>query len=195
MKKELTTILEKWDLLKHPFYQAWSTGTLPVSALRTYASEYGAFIEALPEGWLTLQDAATAEEEREHAALWERFAAALGTHLTPPEIKETSELLATSQRLFATPTTALGALYAFEAQQPATAASKLTGLKQHYTLPVDAEPYFEIHAANEHESEKILAAIESLPTDQQEVAQKACEEMAQALWNALSGIYRQTCQA
>ena len=43
-KKRFDTILEKWDLLKHPFYQAWSAGTLPVEALKVYASEYGAFI-------------------------------------------------------------------------------------------------------------------------------------------------------
>ena len=29
-KQRLDSIVEKWDLLKHPFYQAWSAGTLPV---------------------------------------------------------------------------------------------------------------------------------------------------------------------
>ena len=60
MKQQLDTILEKWDLLKHPFYQAWSAGTLPVEALQVYAREYGNFIANLPRGWETLNDAATA---------------------------------------------------------------------------------------------------------------------------------------
>lgn len=43
-------------LLKHPFYQAWESGELPVDALRTYAREYGAFIATMPQGWETLND-------------------------------------------------------------------------------------------------------------------------------------------
>src|SRR5258708_10612168 len=42
------------DLLRHPFYQAWSAGTLAEGALATYAREYGAFIRALDCGWSTL---------------------------------------------------------------------------------------------------------------------------------------------
>jgi len=66
-KQRLDSILEKWDLLKHPFYQAWSAGTLPVEALKVYASEYGAFINILENGWKTLDDLETAEEERDNS--------------------------------------------------------------------------------------------------------------------------------
>ena len=27
MKQQLDLLLEKWNLLRHPFYQAWSAGT------------------------------------------------------------------------------------------------------------------------------------------------------------------------
>src|SRR3990172_11441771 len=85
-QQQLDSILEKWDLLKHPFYQAWSAGTLPVDALKVYAAEYGAFINILANGWETLDDPETAQEEKEHAELWESFAEALETKVSSTEI-------------------------------------------------------------------------------------------------------------
>jgi pyrroloquinoline-quinone synthase len=192
-KQRLDSSLEKWDLLKHPFYQAWSAGTLPVEALKVYASEYGAFIDILAEGWKTLEDAETAQEEKEHAELWEQFAAALETQISEPKIEQTTALVSTAKELFGTPAKTLGAMYAFEAQQPATARSKLDGLKTHYSLPSGVEPYFEVHSANWHESEKILGALERLAPEEQALADEACEKMAKALWNALTGIHEKTC--
>jgi len=192
-KKRLDSILEKWDLLKHPFYQAWSEGTLPVEALKVYAAEYGAFINILEEGWNTLDDTETAQEEKEHAELWEQFAVALETKINQPKITQTAELINTANKLFTSPATTLGAMYAFEAQQPETAKSKLEGLKAHYSLPVIVEPYFEVHSANWHESKKILSALEKLSSDEQDQAYDACEKMAGALWNALTGIHEETC--
>ncbi|HEY5984246.1 MAG TPA: iron-containing redox enzyme family protein, partial [Anaerolineales bacterium] len=146
------TVAER-SLLKHPFYQAWSAGTLPVEDLQTYAREYGAFIGMLPRAWETLKDFETAEEEQEHAELWGDFATALGTQVnTSASVDEVANLTSTAARLFAEPATAAGALYAFEVQQPATAKSKLDGLKAHYTLPASVEPYFEFHSHNEHEA-------------------------------------------
>jgi pyrroloquinoline-quinone synthase len=193
IKNQLEPVLEKWNLLKHPFYQAWSAGTLPVDALKVYASEYGAFIGTLSEGWTTLNDAETAHEEQEHAEMWQDFASALGAKVAAPQISETKSLVATAQALFASPAAALGAMYAFEAQQPATAQSKLDGLKTHYKLPAEVEPYFEVHSANWHESEKLLAALDKLPASEQAEARAACEQMAESLWNALSGIHNKTC--
>jgi pyrroloquinoline-quinone synthase len=192
-QQNLDSILEKWDLLKHPFYQAWSAGTLPVDALKVYAAEYGAFINILAEGWKTLDDPETAQEEKEHAELWEQFAGALETNVGSPKIDQTIALVSTAKELFSSQAGALGAMYAFEAQQPATATSKLDGLKTHYSLPSGVEPYFEVHATNWHESKKILAALETLSTEEQNQANEACERMAAALWNTLTGIHEKTC--
>ena len=193
MKQNLDTVLEKWNLLKHPFYQAWSAGTLPVDALQVYAREYGNFIATLPRGWETLNDAETAAEEREHAEMWTDFTAALGSFTADASLPATSNLVAASRTLFAARASALGAMYAFEAQQPATAQSKLDGLKTHYKLPQGVEPYFEVHAQNQHESEKILRMLESLPAAEQAEALAACEQMAASLWDALTGIHDATC--
>ncbi len=194
-KKQLDAILEKWDLLKHPFYRAWSAGTLPVEALKVYAREYGQFINLLPNGWETLRDDETAEEEREHAEMWEGFSAALGAADYKTPVPEARQLALTAEQLFSRPASALGAMYAFEVQQPATAKSKLNGLKTHYTLPHEVEPYFEAHSANWHEAQKLLRQINALPADEQAQAVEACDRMARALWEALSGIHAATCSA
>ena len=36
----LKAIIEEKHLLKHPFYQAWSNGTLPLSVMQKYAIQY-----------------------------------------------------------------------------------------------------------------------------------------------------------
>ena len=195
IKQKLDPIIEKWNLLKHPFYQAWSDGTLPVEALKVYAAEYGAFINTLEDGWTTLEDVETAKEEKEHAELWDKFALALETKVGKPQIVQTKELLKTSQILFSSPASTLGAMYAFEAQQPATAKSKLNGLKTHYMLPPEVEPYFEVHSSNWHESEKILSALTELTQDEQAQAEVACEQMAELLWNTLTGIMEVTAES
>lgn len=193
MKKQLQPTLDRWNLLNHPFYRAWSAGTLPVENLRDYAREYGAFITLMPQGWETLEDEETAHEEEKHIELWEQFAEALGTEIGDATIPQVQALIATTRELFSQPATALGALYAFEAQQPPTAQSKLDGLKTHYSLPAGVQPYFEEHSRNHHEAEKLLARLEKLDESEKAKAVQACERMAHALWDALSGIYDKAC--
>jgi len=190
IKDKLNSTVASRDLLQHPFYQAWSAGTLPLEDLQTYAREYGAFIELLPRAWESLEDADTAQEEKEHAGLWSNFASALGTPVTgSPQVANVAQLISTASRLFKHPASAAGALYAFEVQQPATAASKLHGLRAHYKLPPSVEPYFELHSHNEHEAARLLKRIESMSAEDRLRSAQACAEMADALWNALSGIY------
>ena len=192
-KQALDSKIADHNLLNHPFYQAWSAGELPVEALQSYAREYGAFISTLPEGWETLDDAETAEEETEHIDMWADFAAGLDTTVAEAQIPQVKVLMETAHELFSQPTTALGALYAFESQQPATAQSKLAGLKAFYQLPKSVEPYFETHSHNEHEAEKLLERIGALPSDSHATVVLACEKMSTALWDALTGIHDAEC--
>ncbi len=189
VKEQFDARMNKWALLNHPFYQSWESGDLPLPALKAYAEEYGAFIATMPMGWQTLGDQDTAEEEREHTELWQRFAAGLKTEISDARLSAAVALVRESNALFASPQSALGALYAFEAQQPETARSKLQGLRDHYDLPADVEPYFEIHSHNEHEAQKLLAMIDALSAEDREIALQACERMAKSLWDALSDIY------
>lgn len=192
-KHELALIVENWNLLKHPFYEAWTSGTLTLESLQIYAREYGAFIETLPLGWRSLKDEETAGEEIEHADLWKTFTDEIGGTKTDPQFTETVALVITAELLFSQPATALGALYAFEVQQPATAASKLDGLNKWYDISAAGNNYFELHSTNWHESQKILTQINALPGDEQKSALKACSIMSEALWNGLTGIHKRTC--
>ena len=192
-KQALDNKIADHNLLNHPFYQAWSTGELPIETLRAYAREYGAFIATIPNGWETINDTETAEEETEHIDMWADFADGLDTTVSEAQIPQVKALLETADELFSEPATALGALYAFEAQQPATAQSKLAGLKEFYQLPKTVEPYFETHSHNEHEAEILLERIDALPLESHTTVVQACEKMSTALWDALTGIHDAEC--
>ena len=192
-KQSLDNKISKFNLLNHPFYQAWSAGELPVEGLKCYAREYGSFITTIPMGWEALNDSETAEEETEHIEMWEDFADGLNTQISNAQIPEVKSLLATAKTLFSQQESALGALYAFEAQQPETAKSKLAGLKAFYELPEKVELYFETHSHNEHEAEKLLHRISELSSESHQEVVDACEQMSSALWNALTGIHNAEC--
>ena len=128
-------IIEARSLLKHPFYQAWTKGTLPLSSLAEYAAQYYHFEKEYPR-FLSgvhhrcddarvrqvLLDNLWDEEhgEENHVELWLRFCDALGLdrdEVTSREPAEASdELVRTFTRLTTEQPTAAGAaaLYAFE---------------------------------------------------------------------------------
>ena len=182
-------IISKYSLLEHPFYQAWSNGTLPVEALKSYASEYGAFIGSVGLGWETLGEKAIAKHEAAHARIWaDSFAGELGTAVGEPAISEVKELVDTARGLFADDTEAIGALYSFEVQQPRTAESKLKGLSDHYKmLPERSGDYFRLHSGD-YDEVSLLSARMDGTVDAERVA-GSCERMSKALYDALTGIY------
>src|SRR6201988_425282 len=45
----IDTLIERYHLLKHPFYQAWTEGTLSKEALQLYAAQYYQHVRAFPE--------------------------------------------------------------------------------------------------------------------------------------------------
>ena len=193
LENRLQEILSKYNLLDSKFYQAWSAGTLPVAALKDYASQYGAFISCVPGGWAAHGDEAIAAEEEEHIGLWEQFAEGLGTTIGAPKNESVRKLVTSSKALMADSVTSLGALYAFEAQQPKTALSKLEGLKAHYDLPKSAEVYFEVHAHDEEEPALLLERMKALPAEAQDRAATACETIAAELRASLDALYEDHC--
>src|SRR5262245_25044939 len=87
--------VEAQAMLKHPFYQAWTEGRLPIDTLRDYARQYFHHVEAFPRAVSAVHSSCTdrdgrrmlaenlAEEEgiekgkQDHATLWLMFAAGL----------------------------------------------------------------------------------------------------------------------
>lgn len=188
-KQILDEIIESKCLLKHPFYQAWNMGTLTRGDLAVYATQYGEFIDTIAAGWEAVGDADTADEEREHAVLWTDFATGLNApRPAGARLPEIEELVALANSSFNNRPQALGALYAFEHQQPATAQSKLGGLRRHYNLAPSAEVYFDAHKDDEDEPRWLAEQMESLPDAEFEAAREACERMAGALWRGLDGV-------
>jgi pyrroloquinoline-quinone synthase len=85
--------IAKYDLLKHPFYQAWSAGDLTTQDLKFYAeqyyhqvSEFPTYLTSLhsrlPEGAMRRNVLANAYEEEceplPHSELWLRFVEGMG---------------------------------------------------------------------------------------------------------------------
>ena len=200
-------------MLNHPFYQAWTAGTLPLETLRAYARQYFHHVEAFPRAVSAIHSACTdragrrmlaenlAEEEgigerkQDHATLWLMFAQGLGETETTvhdqPLNEATSALIETFQRLSkGSYATGLGALYAYESQFPDVAKAKIEGLIAHYRI--DDEPtlrFFRVHEEADVEHSAVCRTLlDALPKDQQRQAIDAGEEIARALWNFLSGV-------
>ncbi len=186
---ELDALVTQFDLNAHPFYVDWRNGVLPTDAMREYAAEHAPFISALADGWERIGEPTYAEEEREHDALWARFREALAADGTMRR-SHSEALVATARHAFGSVPEAIGALYAIEAQQPTTAASKLAGLDQHYTqVPAGAREYFEVHARETDEVSMLAARLEALTDDEFARARSACALMCTAMWGGLDGVY------
>jgi pyrroloquinoline-quinone synthase len=190
--EELDEIVGQFDLNQHPFYQAWRAGTLPTERLAAYAAEWAPFIGMLDRGWERIGEPAYAQEEREHDALWSRFRAALGDEAAGEmRLPQSRTLVAVGENAFEAVPEALGALYSFEVQQPATAQSKLAGLREHYagTVDTDAQEYFNEHAVETDEPAMLAARIDALSEDDFARAKTACAVFSAAAWGALDGVY------
>ena len=200
-------------MLKHPFYQAWTEGRLPLDSLRAYARQYFHHVEAFPRAVSAVHSACPdrdgrrmlaenlAEEEgieagkQDHATLWLMFACGLGESedaVRAQELNpETEALIATFRRLSRQSYAAgLGALYAYESQFPAVASAKIEGLVDRYGID-DEETlrFFRVHQdADVEHSAVCRALLDRLPEDQKAEAAVAGEELAGALWNFLSGV-------
>ncbi|MGA7120530.1 MAG: iron-containing redox enzyme family protein [Polyangiaceae bacterium] len=184
---DFDAVVARYDLNEHPFYRAWRAGTLPVSKLAAYACEYAPFIEAIAAGWSTLGEGDHAAEELDHARLWGRFRDALGA-TGEPSCPEARALVDVAREAFADPVESLGALYAFECQQPSTTRSKLDGLREHYSVAEEATAYFRIHAGDYGERERLRGLAAALTPGDGERATRACERTCRAMWSALDGV-------
>jgi len=200
-------------MLKHPFYQAWTEGRLPIDTLRAYARQYFHHVEAFPRAVSAVHSACPdrdgrrmlaenlAEEEgieagkQDHASLWLMFAGGLGESAeavrAQPLNGETRALIDTFRRLSRQSYAAgLGALYAYESQFPGVATAKIEGLIDRYGIN-DEETlrFFHVHESADVEHSAVCRSLlDRLPEGERAEAVAAGEELAAALWNFLSGV-------
>jgi hypothetical protein len=185
--------MQRFDLRNHPFCRAWHARTLPLAALTAYARQYGAFIRIVPQGWERLNEPDAAALERLHAVLWDEFAFSLHTAVCEtPELDSVRALVAEATRLFASPATAAGAMYALEAQQSATELLRRMGFETHYAaLPASARPRLYASPAREPNDIVIERKLATLTSGDGSRAVEACDAMARAHWDAFSAIHAQ----
>src|SRR5258708_24268119 len=154
----LDSMIAERSLLKHPFYLAWTAGTLSLERLQNYAVQYYPHVAAFPRYLSAIHsrcaDIATRqailenliEEERgaeNHPELWLRFAEAIGvarervldasTSASSTGLVDEFTRLAESGHI----PSGLAALYAYESQIPAVATAKIDGLRRFYDVTDD----------------------------------------------------------
>jgi pyrroloquinoline-quinone synthase len=216
---ELETRINKYDLLCHPFYQAWSQGKLTSADLREYAAEYYHHVAAFPSYLSTfhtrLNDGAMrkavaencADEEgvgspdgRSHAELWMDFAAGFGGSdqdvRNRRAVPEMLQLIAEFRRVAreGSSAEALAAFYAYESQVPRVAKEKARGLKEMYGADTATCRYFTLHTTADVRHSQVwkeLLSKEVVDESSARCALDAAESAAKALWTALDGIERE----
>ena len=212
--EEIDARIAQYDLLCHPFYQAWSMGKLNRQEIADYACDYYSHVAAFPQYLDALQrrlpdgevrrmvlenkNDEEAPEARSHADLWLDFAEGMGADRsqaaqTKPVV-EISELVSLFQKIASSGTTveALAAFYAYESQVPRVAAEKERGLKENYGADERSSYYFTLHKAYDivHSQTWLRLLTEEVGADPvaRESALNAAELAAKSLWRALDGI-------
>jgi len=214
---ELEDCLSRYDLLRHPFYQAWSTGQLTHSELREYAAQYYHHVAAFPTYLSAVHARLPAgelrrvvlrnlcEEEivgRSHSDLWLDFAEGLGAEREEVRrqepVQEVRGLIRIYQRFaWEEPVfVALAAFYAYESQVPRLAREKAHGLTEFYAADAKTCRYFTLHTTADvrHAAvwrEHLDKALQK-DASQSRTALRGAEEASLALWQALDGIERQS---
>ena len=207
---------QAYDLLKHPFYQAWSKGELTREDLREYSAEYWHHVSAfpaylsalhsrLPDGKLrrlvleNLADEEGLEDGTPHSDMWMDFARGMGADEAGVRTRrigmETLALLAHfREAMYGSPAAALAALYAYESRVPAIAKTKAEGLASHYDTDAATRRYFTVHTtADVHHAQvwrNALAAELAAHPEETEAALASGEAAARALWTTLDGVER-----
>jgi len=202
---ELDAVRERWDVLRHPFYQRWSAGELTVEELGLYAGEYHHAVVALAAASERAASAATepalrdelaghAAEERAHVDVWAGFAAAVGGDTARPPAPETAacaEAWAGPGRRSLMGT--LVALYAIESAQPAIAATKADGLRRWYGIGEgDGTAYFDLHAERdlEHAAAGRRLIEQRLAGSDEQALLAEAEAVLRGNWELLDGVER-----
>ena len=210
---ELQARIGKYDLLCHPYYQAWSAGTLTREDLGAYAGDYyhhvaafpaylSAFHARLEDGDMrraVLRNLADEEiEGRAHSDLWLDFAEGMGADRKAVRASRPMNAVGDAIAWFrnmakhGSRAEALAAFYAYESQVPRVAETKSRGLKEMYGADRKTCGYFDLHkyADVEHSrvwGELLAAELEAHP-DEREAALAASENAAKILWQVLDGM-------
>lgn len=203
-------IAEK-SLLKHPFYQDWQMGKLTRESLQLYASQYYRHVEAFPKHLRVLAArtesplreivlenlAEEANPARPHPQLWRDFAAELGVSEEDitccPSLPGTQAVVETFREIVGDRPVAeaVAALYAYEAQVPEIATTKIDGLKKFYGIDsAKGIAYFAVHEEADKEHRAAWRGwLEEHATGNEEEILATTNQALDALWGALDAVH------
>jgi pyrroloquinoline-quinone synthase len=213
----LDSLIEQHHLLKHPFYRAWTEGSLPMESLQTYAEQYYQHVRAFPENLKQLSarstgklpeiiDEHSAEEldpTSSHPRLWRQFAESVGVSEAALDgarpLPGIAALLDSYDEIVSqgTMAQAVGCLYAYEAQVPEIATQKIKGLRRYYGITEPgALAYFAVH---EEADVRHRASWRNWLASEEDADSFgvlcAAERSLKALWGALDAVYPHACAA
>jgi pyrroloquinoline-quinone synthase len=199
------------NLLNHPFYQDWQAGKLSREALQLYAAQYYRHVEAFPKHLRVLAARTEgpireiilenlAEEEnsaRPHPKLWRDFAATLGVNeediTNCPALPGTQKVVQTFREIVGERSVAeaVAALYAYEAQVPEIATTKMDGLKQFYNIDTPKGlAYFAVHEeADKAHREAWRGWLQDHADGNEEAILATTNDALNALWGALDAVH------
>jgi pyrroloquinoline-quinone synthase len=210
LRERMDEAIGQHHLLKHPFYQSWTAGTLPRASLQHYSRQYFHHVLAFPT-YVSAAHAACGDDiaarrellqnlieeedgDQNHAALWLDFAEGLGLDRSAVAAGKAEaavrELVACFRKLTSGgPGQAAAALYAYESQIPAVAEAKIAGLRERYGIDTKrALAFFEVHRElDKHHSATTAAIVERL-ADDGDAAVASASAAAQALWKFLDAM-------
>jgi pyrroloquinoline-quinone synthase len=204
LESRLRETLAAKSLLDHPFYKAWTAGTLPAGQLQEYARQYYHFEAAFPRLLSAIHSRTETpatrqlilenlwDEEhgpRNHVALWLEFAQAVG--VPADEVRsalpneQTTALTAHLETVCreAPVAEALASLFAYEGQVPAVANQKIAGLRDLYGFRPEQYEFFTVHETADiaHSGAELAAIVwESRATTDDAIvaaANAACDKL------------------
>lgn len=222
--QEMQSRISNYDLLCHPFYQAWSEGTLTRDDLRAYSADYyhhvaafpthlASYYSRLPEGELrraVVQNLADEEgldgnpSSRPHSEMWLDFAEGMGAdRAEAPKGEPIAEVAGLIEHFRCvaregSDAEALATFYAYESQVPRVAKEKARGLREMYGADAKTCGYFTLHTTADVYHSNVwrdqLSNSIAEDAEAQERALVAAENAARSLWCALDGIERKRQQ-
>lgn len=214
--EQLQSEIDKRHLLKHPFYQMWNRGTLPLEVMRKYAEQYYHLEKNFPTFLSQIHASCTHDEfevrqaitnnlydeehgPENHRELWLRFGESIGASRQEIQgsepLPETKGTIAVFNELSSSSyIEGVGALSAYESQIPAVAETKLDGLEKNYGMTDErGQKFFKVHGVMdiEHANSWWDIISEHAETEEQKIeVTNAVKKGRDALWNFLDGVCR-----
>jgi len=210
---EVKLAINDWVLLDHPFYQAWSEGSLKMKSLKEYSTQYQKHVDAFPRYISATHSLCESHENRKvllenlndeeglqgkpHPLLWAQFSSACGNDQDAIDSTKSCKsiqniidtFLSNARKSYEE---GLASFYSYESQVPEVAETKIKGLKEHYKIDSpEALEFFEVHkAADIHHRKACEKLLDKIPSSKQQASILAAQTSAKSLWDFLSEMQK-----